>query len=161
MKSFDKVLHSSEKDVINEQQKAFAADKARLIASIKHEYGLQDFNSISESDKESYKAMINEMWSPKTGLNEKGLKFINESAAVLTEKSTDEQIEKFAKKEIKACADHIIQSMMMGKECKCLVNLKKTVEENTKKKMSNKVLKQWIYDVICPYVGAKIKSVKL
>jgi hypothetical protein len=160
MKTFDRVLDKQKNIAVNEQVKAATADKARLIAAIKHEYGFTDFNSLKESEKESYKAMINEMWNSSTGLNEKGLAFINESAAVLTDKSTDEQIEKFCKKEIKACAEHIVNCMVMGKECKCLINLKKTVEDGTKKKMSNKVLKQWIYDVICPWVGAKIKSVK-
>lgn len=160
MKTFDRVLDKQKNIAVNEQAKAATADKARLIAAIKHEYGFADFNSLKESEKESYKAMINEMWNSSTGLNEKGVAFINESAAVLTDKSTDEQIEKFCKKEIKACADHIVNCMIMGKECKCLINLKKNVEEGTKKKMSNKVLKQWIYDVICPWIGAKIKSVK-
>ena len=160
MKTFDRVLDKQKNIAVNEQVKAATADKARLIAAIKHEYGFADFNSLNESEKESYKAMINEMWNSSTGLNEKGVAFINESAAVLTDKSTDEQIEKFCKKEIKACADHIVNCMVIGKECKCLINLKKNVEEGTKKKISNKVLKQWIYDVIFPWIGAKIKSVK-
>ena len=43
--------------------------------------------------------MLNEMWNASTGITKKGKDFLNESKAVLTEKSTDEQIEKFFKKE--------------------------------------------------------------
>ena len=160
MKSFDNVLNKEKKVAINEQQKVFAADKARLVAAIKHEYGVKDFNSVNEAEKESYKAMISEMWNASTGLNEKGIAFIDESAAVLTEKSTDEQIEKYFKKEIKACLENVMECMILGKDCGCLVDLKKKVEEDSKRKLSNKVAKQWIYDVCCNYIGSKIKSVK-
>lgn len=160
MKSFDSIYNKEKNVAINEQQKVFAADKARLVAAIKHEYGVKDFNSVSESEKESYKAMISEMWNASTGLNEKGVAFINESVAVLTEKSTDEQIEKYFKKEIKACLENVMECMILGKDCDCVIDLKKSVEEGTKKKLSNKVTKQWIYDVCCAYVASKVKSIK-
>lgn len=160
MKSFDSVYNISKKIAINEQQRIATSEKARLIAAIKHEYGVKDFNSLKESEKSSYKAMIDEMWNASTGLNEKGIAFINESAAILTEKSTDEQIEKFFKKEIKANVDCAVECLVSGKECKCVIDIKKKVEEYTKKKLSNKVAKQWMFDVLCNYIGSKVKSVK-
>ena len=160
MKSFDSVYNNSKNVAINEQQRLATADKARLIAAIKHEYGVKDFNALTESEKASYKAMIDEMWDSYTGLNDKGVAFINESAAVLTEKSTDEQIEKFFKKEVKANVECVANCLISGKDCKCVFELKKNVEESTKKKLSNKVAKQWIFDVLCNYIGSKVKSVK-
>ena len=38
--------------------------------------------------------------------------------------------------------------------------IKAKVEADTKKKLSNKVAKQWMYSVCCDYIGSKIKSVK-
>ena len=160
MKSFEKVYNTSKNVVLNEQQKNFAADKARLLAAIKHEYGVKDFNSLSEAEKSSYKSMLNEMWNPSTGITDKGLAFINESKAVLTEKSTDEQIEKYFKKEFKACVENAVQCMATGKDCTCGKEIKAKVEEDTKKKLSNKVAKQWMYAVCCDYIGSKIKSIK-
>ena len=160
MKSFDNVYNKSKKQIINEQQKSYASDKAKLIATIKHEYGVQDFNSVSESERESYKSMIDEMWNPNTGINEKGIKFINESAAVLTEKSTDEQIEKFFKKEIKANAEKIVKCLVGCGECNCPSEVKANIEASTKRKLSNKTAKNWMYSVITDFVGSKIKSVK-
>lgn len=160
MKSFENVYNTSKNVAINEQQKSFAADKAKLIAAIKHEYGVKDFNTLSEAERTSYKAMLNEMWNPSTGMTAKGVAFLNESKAVLTEQSTDEQIEKYFKKEFKACVENAIDCIVQGKECICGKEIKAKVEEFTKKRLSNKVAKQWMYTVCCDYIGSKIKSVK-
>jgi len=160
MKSFENVYNTSKNVALNEQQKVFAADKAKLLAAIKHEYGVKDFNSLSEAEKSSYKSMLNEMWNSSTGMTEKGIAFLNESKAVLTEQSTDEQIEKYFKKEFKACVENAVQAMASGKECACCKEIKAKVEADTKKKLSNKVAKQWMYAVCCDYIGSKIKSIK-
>jgi energy-converting hydrogenase A subunit M len=160
MKSFENVYNTSKNVALNEQQKVFAADKAKLLAAIKHEYGVKDFNSLSEAEKSSYKSMLNEMWNSSTGMTEKGIAFLNESKAVLTEQSTDEQIEKYFKKEFKACVENAVQAMASGKECGCCKEIKAKVEADTKKKLSNKVAKQWMYAVCCDYIGSKIKSIK-
>ena len=160
MKSFENVYNTSKNVALNEQQKVFAADKAKLLAAIKHEYGVKDFNSLSEAEKSSYKSMLNEMWNSSTGMTEKGIAFLNESKAVLTEQSTDDQIEKYFKKEFKACVENAVQAMASGKECGCCKEIKAKVEADTKKKLSNKVAKQWIYTVCCDYIGSKIKSIK-
>ena len=160
MKSFENVYNTSKNVALNEQQKVFAADKAKLLAAIKHEYGVKDFNSLSEADKSSYKSMLNEMWNSSTGMTEKGIAFLNESKALLTEQSTDEQIEKYFKKEFKACVENAVQAMASGKECGCCKEIKAKVEADTKKKLSNKVAKQWMYAVCCDYIGSKIKSIK-
>ena len=160
MKSFENVYNTSKNVALNEQQKVFAADKAKLLAAIKHEYGVKDFNSLSEAEKSSYKSMLNEMWNSSTGMTEKGIAFLNESKALLTEQSTDEQIEKYFKKEFKACVENAVQAMASGKECGCCKEIKAKVEADTKKKVSNKVAKQWMYAVCCDYIGSKIKSIK-
>lgn len=160
MKSFEKVYNNSRKNVLSEQQAAFAAEKAALIAAIKHEYGVQDFNSISESEKASYRAMIEEMWTPKTGMTTKGRAFINESAAILTEKSTDEQIEKYFKKEVTANMNNIVSCMVAGTDCEYVKELKTKIESDLKKKLSNKTVKQWLFDAVCVFVGKKAKSIK-
>ena len=160
MKSFENVYNTSKNVALNEQQKVFAADKAKLLAAIKHEYCVKDFNSLSEDEKSSYKSMLNEMWNSSTGMTEKGIAFLNESKAVLTEQSTDEQIEKYFKKEFKACVENVVQDMASGKECGCCKEIKVKVEADTKKKLSNKVAKQWMYAVCCDYIGSKIKSIK-
>ena len=161
MKSFKNVYKKSKVDIINEQQKLFNADKARLVAAIKHEYGIADFSSLSESDKASYKALIGKIWSPESGLNQYGVSFINECVATLTDKSTDEQIQKFFKKNVKASIENIINCVVFGKQCDFLAKLKSTIEGDTKKKLSNKNIKQWLFDICCDYVGGKVKSIKL
>lgn len=160
MKSFDSVYNTKRRDAINEQRLAADADKVKLVAAIKKEYGVNDFCNLSESEKASFRAMINEMWNRETGLNERGRSFLNESSVPLTEKSTDEQIEKFAKKTFKANADWMCQNLIMGKQDETIVKVKKQIEEQAKKKLPVKTYRQWIFDVLSKHLASKIKDFK-
>lgn len=160
MKSFESVYNTKRRDAINEQRLAADADKAKLVAAIKKEYGVNDFCNLSESEKMSFRTLINEMWNRETGLNERGKAFLNESVAPLTEKSTDEQIEKFAKKTFKANADWMCQNLIMGKQDETIVKVKKQIEEQAKKKLSVKTYRQWIFDVLSKHLASKIKDFK-
>lgn len=160
MKSFKNVYKASKSAVLNEQQKLFAADKAKLVATMKHEYGVKDFGTLKESEKASYKAMLAEMWTPSTGLTEKGVMFLNESKAPLTEKSTPEQIEKFFKKEFKAGIENSIELLAKGINDDRVKKIKETIEADIKRTLPKKDIKQWMYAVACDFIGSKIKSVK-
>jgi hypothetical protein len=160
MKSFKLVYNQQKSTAIAEQRSNIEKDHARLVEAIKKEYVINDFSQLNESDRESYRAMINAMWDKDNGLNEKGVAFINESVSVLTEKSTDEQIEKYVKREIKANCQEICKCLAAGGECSFLVNLKKNVEDSTKKKLSAKNVKQWIYEICVKYMADKIKGLK-
>ena len=160
MKSFKLVYNQKKSTAIAEKRSAVENDHARLVEAIKKEFVINDFSKLNENEKESYRAMINEMWNSETGLNEKGHAFINESIAPLTEKSTDAQIEKFVKREVKAHCQEICKCLAADGDCGILVELKKNVEEATKKKISNKSIKQWIYELCVKYMADKIKGLK-
>ena len=160
MKSFKHVYNKQRSTAVAEQRTTIEKDHARLVEAVKKEFVIDDFSKLNESDRESYRAMINKMWNKDEGLTEAGVAFINESVAPLTEKSTDEQIEKFVKREIKAHCQDICKCLAAGGDCEFLVNLKKNVDETTKKKLSNKTIKQWIFEICAKYMGDKIKSLK-
>ena len=95
-------VYNTNKDSVNES-KRINADKERvaLLKAIKREYGVSDFKSLSESEVTTYKKMIHNMWSPETGLNEAGLKFVNESQITLTADSSADDIKKVVKQMFK------------------------------------------------------------
>ena len=160
MKSFENVYKTSKQRKLNEQQQAFAADRARLIAVMKKEYGISDFNKLSESEKANYKSLINEMWNNESGLNENGIRFINEGCAPLTQKSSDEQIEKWFKRELKADVDNVISCLITNKTCNTIVDIKKCIEESIGRKIKSTDIKKWTYEIVCKYLGTQIKSIK-
>lgn len=160
MKSFDKAYKTSRQRTINEQQKVFAVDKAKLIAAVKKEYGIQDFNALSEKEKAEYKSVINEMWSKDSGLNENGLRFLMEGSMPLTEKSSDEKIESWFKREIREDLDNVIMHLVSKGECECVVKLKNQIEKSIGKKVKISLIRKWLGEVICKYIASKVNSLK-
>lgn len=78
MKSFSNVCELNNKKLNESKKVDIDNQRVKLVTTIKKLYGISNFNALSESEKSTYKSIINEMWSPITGLNTKGLKFINE-----------------------------------------------------------------------------------
>ena len=97
MRNFLEVYNTNKERV--DESNRISADKQRveLLKALKREYGIQDFKSLSESEKTTYKRMNNEMWDANNSLNEKGLKFGNESEITLTKESEKEEIIKAIK----------------------------------------------------------------
>lgn len=161
MKSFNVVYGQQKYSAIAEKRSEVEKEHTLLVEAIKKEYVVNDFSKLNEAEKESYRALINEMWDKDNGLNEKGKAFINESAQVLTEKSTDAQIEKYIKREVKAnCAD-ICKCLVSSATCEFLEDLVDNVRETTKTKIANKVIKQWVLELCVKYMADKIKGLKL
>lgn len=159
MKSFEKVYSTSRQRTLNEQQREFTSDRARLIAAVKKEYGIQDFNTLSEKEKAEYKSVINEMWSKGGGLNEKGLQFLAEGSMPLTEKSTDEKIESWFKREIREDIDNVIMHLVSKGECEHCTKLKKQIEESTGRKIKVSLIKKWLGEEVCKHIAKKINGI--
>ena len=160
MKDFSKVYNISKEIVNAEKQNRINSEHKMILEAIKHEYMVDKFGSLNESEQASYKALILEMWNPKEGLTKKGLEFLNESKTILTDKSTDDQIKKYFVNAIKAQINDIMNDLSRA-DIVVINPLLKDIKEFTGKKVSNKDAKQWTYEVVCKFVGDKIKSYKL
>ena len=102
MKSFSTAYYISRKESKAEKEALIEQEHVKIVSAMKHEFGINNFGTLTEAEKKSYRSMLNEMWTRENGLTEKGIKFLTEAAAPLTKDSTPEQIEKQFKKEIKA-----------------------------------------------------------
>lgn len=161
MNSFEKVYKTSRQRTINEQQKAVAVDRARLIAAVKKECGISDFNKLSEQEKADVKAAINEMWSPESGLNELGVQFIAEGNAPLTDKSSDERIEKWFRNSVKQDIDNIISDIVTKGTCGAISDLMKQIKESTGRSVKKSDAKRWLCDVVCRHICTKVNGIKI
>ena len=160
MRNYNDVYNRSKKFTLDEKRERIDQERSQIVAAVKREFGINDFRSLRLSEQESYKAMIGKMWNVNEGITEYGKKFLNESAAPLTEKSTDEQIEKFFKREVKANVDNVMNCILNGRDCAVITKTKSTIESSAKRKISPKTYKQWIYDICSKFVGDKIRSIK-
>lgn len=161
MKSFDSVYGTARTMAINEHKETVLKEKGKIVAAIKKEFCVNDFSTLDESEKDSYRAMINEMWNEKEGITEKGREFLNESVAPLTEKSTDDQIKRYIKRQLAPIADKVISDLISGKEPLPVVDIKKQIDEQTGKKYPKGPYKQQVYTILAEFIGKALKAVKL
>jgi len=161
MKSFDSVYGKNRNNAINEQKAAIDKDHATIVAAVKKEFGINDFRTLSEAERDSYRSMINEMWNKEVGLTEKGVAFLNESKLPLTPESTDEQVVKFIKKSISPSVERILQDVILKKESKIVKETKAAIDSQIGKKYSNKLYRQQVGEILVAYVAKAVNSIKL
>lgn len=160
MKDFSKVYNSSKESVNLEKQNKIDQEHKMILESIKSEYMIDKFSALNDALKESYKSLILEYWNPKTGITKKGLEFLNENKQTLTDKSTDDQIKKYFMRSIKSRIHEIMNDLNRA-DITVVNPILKEIKELTGKKIPNKEVKQWIYEIVCKYIGDIIKSYKL
>ena len=101
MRSFSQVNESNVNRIVNDKRIKADSQRVELLSAIKKTYGISNFKTLSESEKSVYKNMINEMWDSVEGLNEKGLKFVNESEITLSKESNSQEVIKFIEQEFR------------------------------------------------------------
>lgn len=161
MKSFSTAYYISRKENKAEKQALIEQEHSKIVSAMKHEFGINDFGSLNEAERKSYRSMLNEMWTRESGLTEKGIKFLTEAATPLTPDSTPEQIEKQFKKEIKANVIALVATLNSATpNFEHAATAKKAIEEQIGHKIPIKDCKAWMYDVLAKYLADKIRSYK-
>ena len=161
MKSFSTAYHISRKENKAEKAALIEQEHVKIVAARKHEFGINNFSTLTEAEKKSYRSMLNEMWTRENGLTEKGIKFLTESIAPLTKDSTPEQIEKQFKKEVKANIIALVATLNSATPSfEAASKAKKTIEDQIGHKISSKDCKTWMYEVMAKYLADKIRSYK-
>lgn len=161
MRNF-KDVYTDNKNKLNESLRV-VADKERveLLKAIRKEYGVKDFNKLTESEKNQYKNLINEMWTPSEGLNERGRQLVNESKMSLSSESTPEQIQKYFTKEVKSdINNYLLWLASDGVNGQSPIKVKKDIENQLGKKVNADVLKKALYEILCNYLKTKIGKTK-
>lgn len=157
MKSYNSVYNDKKTVAVNESKKAIDGEKAALVAKIKKEYGISDFNSIKESEKTKFRNMISEMWSKDSGLNEAGTRFINEGVAPLKADSSEEEIAASIKRRVNKDILNIIKDTLAGKKSDALANAKEAIDKELGKKYPAKSFKTVVAKLAAEYIAKNIK----
>lgn len=157
MKSFNSVYNDKKAVAINESKKAIDGEKAALVAKIKQEYGINDFNALKESEKSQFRSMINEMWNKETGLTEAGVLFINEGVAPLKADSSEEEIAASIKRRVNKDILNVIKDTLVGKKSDALTNAKEAIDKELGKKYPVKSFKTVVARLAAEYIAKNIK----
>jgi hypothetical protein len=159
MRTFSSVYNKSKESVLSVKQERIKQDRKDILRAIKKEDGIKSFSELTEAQQTSYKSLLLEMWSPKDGINKKGIKFLNESKQPLCKESTPEQIKKYFQRELKADLKNFVLAIITKDTTgQTIKYLKKDIEEQTGKKLNQKVIKEWTYEIVLPFIQASIKS---
>lgn len=154
MKNFN-ILYDEEKTNFAEsRRREVAKDKARLIEAMKEHFVIDSFADVNEQGRIYYKSLLESMWDPKTGINQKGIDFINEGKIVMTKETPKDQVKTFFQNSIKSDVDKIIACVLNGKECPVLSKAKEAVSV-AKPKVAE--LKAWTEEMICAYMHKSLK----
>ena len=161
MKNFSSAYYTSRKEVKEDKKALIEQEHIRIVTAMKREFAINNFGELNETEKRSYRSMLNEMWNKETGLTQKGIKFLTEATAPLTKESTLEQLKKAFQREIKAnIKDYLIAIGSENANWEDAARAKRKIENESGQKLSVKDCKTWLYEIINMYVVQKIKNYK-
>lgn len=161
MKSFSTVYNERQADAVAKKRLLVEQQHAQIVAAVKKEYGVSSFATLNESDKAYYKSLINCMWDKHNGLNEKGVRFVNEAIAPLTKESTPEQIKKCFQREVNADIASIVACInSQNPNCTRLSTIKSNIEKDLGKKISARDVKEWTMELVQKHLVKGLRAVK-
>ena len=99
MRTYNQVFNQSKKEVLDQRKAVFDKQKIAVVNVLKENYGIDGkIDDLSKKEKEKMLKRLLEYWNPKTGINEKGVKLIQDSIIVLNENSTADDIRAYIRK---------------------------------------------------------------
>ena len=94
MKKFNEAYEQSKKTITESRQQQIDREHALVVESVKREFGVTDFKTVSDFEKNELRSIILEYWDPKNGLTEKGRNYIDNGVSALNESSSPETIKR-------------------------------------------------------------------
>lgn len=157
MKKFKSVLLESKNEVLEMRKKKVGKEHKLILESVKDEYNVTDFSLLPKDKKQAMKSLILEFWNPKTGITNKGIKFINESVTTLTPDSTGEDIKKYVNALVNKNINTFLQSIQNPEKIKKLIDkVHNSIMDMTKKKIKREQLARLIQDTLAPAMKKRI-----
>lgn len=157
MKKFKSALLESKNEVLEMRKKKVSKEHKLILESVKDEYNITDFSLLPKDKKQAMKSLILELWNPKTGITNKGIKFINESVTTLTPDSTGEDIKKYVNALVNKNINTFLQSIQNPEKIKRLIDkVHNSIMDMTKKKIKREQLARLIQDTLAPAMKKRI-----
>lgn len=155
MNSYNNAYNNSRRDAKARDLEMYESQRIDLVNAIKREYGISDFSTLSESEKQAARKLITEMWSPKTGLNKAGMDFINEGKRTLKKESTLEQVRhEFGRRVLLLLNNKFASSPLFNaSDAHNLAEIMDEIKNSIKGSEVKPDFKMWFYETMCAYVN--------
>lgn len=157
MKSFAEVYQASRAEVHEQRAKMYEAQKIALVNVLKENYNISGkMEDQSAEVKIQMARKLQEFWSPKHGINQNGIDFLNNNKLILTPKSTTADVREYIRKQ----ATKNIVNMTECFRHNCTNVIVEELQRDIKDMMGKKVKEKFIIDTVWTVVGDRIKSGK-
>lgn len=155
MRSYTQVYNQSKKEILDRKKSIFEQQKIAIVNVLKEEYMITGkMADLPRDEKAKMAKRLSEYWSPKTGINENGVRLLNENIITLSPNSNAADIQLFIQKRTKKNLSAIVECFRAGKQKIVVDEFRKEIGP-----MINKTLKEsFIIDTVWSIIGARIKQ---
>ena len=155
MTSYSQVSHPSQQKLLDEKKALLEQQKVTVVNVLKEEYMITgNVDDLPAKEKKRMAARLSEYWSPKTGLNQNGVRLINENIITLSEHSNKKDVELYIQKCVKKNLVEIVECFRAGKQNLVVESFQKETTPLLKKKLD----RNFIIDTIWALIGKKMKN---
>ena len=155
MRSYSQVYNQSKKKILDEKKALIEQQKVAVVNVLKEEYMITgNVDDLLAEEKKRMASRLSEYWSPKTGLNQNGIRLINENIITLSEHSNKKDVELYIQKCVKKNLVEIVECFRAGKQNLVVESFQKETTPLLKKKLD----RNFIIDTIWALIGKKMKN---
>ena len=149
MRTYNQVFNQSKKEVLDQRKAVFDKQKIAVVNVLKENYGIDGkIDDLSKKEKEKMLKRLLEYWNPKTGINEKGVKLIQDSIIVLNENSTADDIRAYIRKRAYRNAQQMIECFRAGRQDIIVESCNEEIQPLVGKPLKQKFIINTVWDVV-------------
>ena len=155
MKSFNEVLENSKNALLEQRKEQIQRDKVAIVEALKVDYGIPAERKINSYPKNVQEMVLNqllEFWSPKTGINHAGRKYLVEGAFAIDKNSTPENIKLYAQKSVKANIEFFTEAFKESRGREATYKLFENIKQKTAKKVNLDSLFECVYEIVQEHI---------
>ena len=149
MRTYNQVFNQSKKEVLDQRKAVFEKQKIAVVNVLKENYCIDGkIDDLPKEEKEKMLKRLLEYWSPKTGINDRGVKLIQESIIVLSENSTADDVRAYIRKRAYRNAQQMIECFRAGRQDLSVEMFNEEVKPLMGKPLKDKFIINTVWDVV-------------
>ena len=149
MKSFTTVYNNSKKQVLEAREKLYESQKTAIVNALKESYMITGkITDLPVAKQKEMAKKVYEYWSPEKGINNAGIKLLNEDMITLSEKSTKDDVRLYIQKQTKKNLILITEAFRQGNVQHVVSTFKDDIENATGKKVKESFITDTVWDLV-------------
>lgn len=149
MKSFTAVYNKSKREVTRKREQIFENQKVAIINVLKEEYMITGkISELPAKEKEEMAKRLKQYWSPKNGINESGIRLLNENMITLNPNSSKEDIKLYIVKQTKKNLLQITECFRSNRVDVIVESFNEEIQPMINKKLKEKFIINTVWEIV-------------